>query len=30
MTNECITQGKYINTLDNTHKDLKLFQDFLS
>ena len=30
MINECITQGQNIKTLDNTHKDLKLFQDFLS
>ena len=29
MTNEGITEGKYIETLDNTHKDLKRFQDFL-
>ena len=28
MINEGIAEGKYIETVDNTHKDLKLFQDF--
>ena len=29
MINEGIAEGKYIETVDNTHKDLKRFQDFL-
>ena len=29
MINEGIAEGKYIETADNTHKDLKRFQDFL-
>ena len=29
MINEGITEGKYIETVGNTHKDLKRFQDFL-
>ena len=29
MNNEGIAEGKYIETVDNTHKDLKRFQDFL-
>ena len=29
MINECILEGKYIETLDNTYKDLKCFQDYI-
>ena len=29
MINEGIAEGKYIETVDNTHKDLKRFQKFL-
>ena len=29
MINEGISKGKYIETVDSTHKDLKHFQDFL-
>ena len=29
MINEGIAEGKYIEIVDNTHKDLKRFQDFL-
>ena len=29
MINEGIAEGKYIETVDSTHKDLKHFQDFL-
>ena len=29
MINEGIADRKYIETVDNTHKDLKRFQDFL-
>ena len=29
MINEGNTEGKYIETVDNTHKDLKNFRDFL-
>ena len=29
VINEGITEGKYIETVDNTHKDLNPFQDFL-
>ena len=29
VINEGIAEGKYIETVDNTHKDLKRFQDFL-
>ena len=29
MNNEGIAEGKYIETVDNSHKDLKRFQDFL-
>ena len=29
MINEDIADRKYIETVDNTHKDLKRFQDFL-
>ena len=29
MINEDILEGKYIEAVDNTHKDLKRFQDFL-
>ena len=29
MINEGIAEGKYIQTVDNTHKDLKCFQDFI-
>ena len=29
MINEGIDEGKYIETVDNTHKDLKHLQDFL-
>ena len=29
MINEGIAEGKYIEAVDNTHKDLKRFQDFL-
>ena len=29
MINEGIAEGKYIETVDSTHKDLKYFQDFL-
>ena len=29
MINEGIAEGIYIETVDNTHKNLKRFQDFL-
>ena len=29
MINEGISKGKYVETVDNTNKDLKHFQDFL-
>ena len=29
MINEGISKGKYVETVDSTHKDLKHFQDFL-
>ena len=29
MTSESISKGKYVETVDTTHKDLKNFQDFL-
>ena len=29
LINEGIDEGKYFETVDNTHKDLKRFQDFL-
>ena len=29
MINEGIAVGKYIETVDNTHKELERFQDFL-
>ena len=29
IINEGIAEGKYIETVDNTHKDLKRFKDFL-
>ena len=29
MISEGISKGKYVETVDSTHKDLKHFQDFL-